>query len=41
MALHQLDDICEDQRTAVLDWTEPSRAGPCPTTPMRGTSTNC
>jgi hypothetical protein len=22
MALHQLDDICEDQRTAVLDWTE-------------------
>jgi magnesium transporter len=30
MALHQLDDICEDQRTAVLDWTEAVKGWPVP-----------
>ena len=30
MALHQLDDICEDQRTAVLDWTETVKGWPVP-----------
>jgi len=30
MALHQLNDTCEDQRTAVLDWAETLKGWPVP-----------
>lgn len=35
LALHQLDEICEDQRAAVQDWTEALEGWPPETTPAR------
>jgi Mg2+ and Co2+ transporter CorA len=33
MALHQLDDVCEEQRSAVQDWIEAIKTWPEPTSP--------
>jgi magnesium transporter len=33
MALHQLDDVCEEQRSAVQDWIEAIKTWPEPDTP--------
>ena len=35
LALHQLDEICEDQRAAVQDWTEALEGWPAESTPAR------
>jgi Mg2+ and Co2+ transporter CorA len=35
LALHQLDEICEDQRAAVQDWTEALEGWPPESTPAR------
>ena len=35
LALHQLDEICEDQRAAMQDWTEALEGWPPETTPAR------
>ena len=33
LALHQLDDVCEDQRASIQDWIEAVKTWPDPTTP--------
>ncbi|GGH66377.1 magnesium transporter [Comamonas phosphati] len=35
LALHQLDEICEDQRAAIQDWTEALEGWPPESTPVR------
>ena len=35
LALHQLDEICEDQRAAIQDWTEALEGWPPESTPAR------
>ena len=35
LALHQLDEICEDQRAAMQDWTEALEGWPPESTPAR------
>lgn len=33
LTLHQLDDVCEDERSAIQDWIEAVKTWPDPTTP--------